>query len=68
MKLIQHCWNYYHIQDCTKTNNDRTQNTEHLQKIEDCSRELTETCLNLSNVSVLDYYFTITRLVTVKVI
>ncbi|KAK7167344.1 hypothetical protein R3I94_001667 [Phoxinus phoxinus] len=39
LKLMQHCWNCYHVLDCTKANNNRTQVTELLQKIEEMVAE-----------------------------
>ncbi|XP_077068162.1 GTPase IMAP family member 8 isoform X1 [Siphateles boraxobius] len=39
LKLMHHCWNCYHVLDCTKANNNRTQVTELLQKIEEMVSE-----------------------------
>ncbi|XP_051572056.1 GTPase IMAP family member 8-like isoform X1 [Myxocyprinus asiaticus] len=39
LKLMKHCWNCYHVLDCTKANQDRTQVTELLQKIEEMVAE-----------------------------
>ncbi|KAK9977372.1 hypothetical protein ABG768_019190 [Culter alburnus] len=39
LKLMQHCWNCYHVLDCTKANKDRTQVTELLRKIEEMVAE-----------------------------
>uniref|UniRef100_A0A8C1S1T9 GTPase IMAP family member 8 n=1 Tax=Cyprinus carpio TaxID=7962 RepID=A0A8C1S1T9_CYPCA len=39
LKLMQHCWNYYHVLDCTKASQDRSQVTELLRKIEEMVAE-----------------------------
>ncbi|XP_055050569.2 GTPase IMAP family member 8 [Misgurnus anguillicaudatus] len=39
LKLMKHCWNCYHVLDCTKASKDKTQVTELLQKIEEMVAE-----------------------------
>lgn len=39
LKLMRHCWNCYHVLDCTKANKDKTQVTELLRKIEEMVAE-----------------------------
>ncbi|XP_016300224.1 GTPase IMAP family member 5-like [Sinocyclocheilus anshuiensis] len=39
LKLMQHCWNCYHVLDCTKASKDRSQVTELLRKIEEMVAE-----------------------------
>ncbi|KAA0705974.1 GTPase IMAP family member 8 [Triplophysa tibetana] len=39
LKLMKHCWNCYHVLDCTKASKDKAQVTELLQKIEEMVAE-----------------------------
>ncbi|TRY90004.1 hypothetical protein DNTS_001714 [Danionella cerebrum] len=39
LKLMHHCWNFYHVLDCTKACKNRTQVTDLLQKIEEMVAE-----------------------------
>lgn len=39
LKLMKHCWNCYHVLDCTKASKDKAQVTELLEKIEEMVAE-----------------------------